>query len=82
MGCLLHYALESHWDLTEEGWKKVEELGLLTNREKKSGAADIEDDEDVWIQGQAVQQLHREASTKSASGVSRNEQPRWQTKKT
>ena len=39
--------LESHWHLTEEGWKKLEALGLLTDLEKKSGTADIEDDEDV-----------------------------------
>jgi hypothetical protein len=44
---LLQHALESHWDLTEEGWKKVEALGLLTDLEKKSGTAYIEDDEDV-----------------------------------
>lgn len=44
---LLHHALQSHWDLTEEGWKKVEALGLLTDLEKKSGTADIEDDEDA-----------------------------------
>ena len=32
MGCLLDYALESHWHLTEEGWKKVEAFDSLELR--------------------------------------------------
>ncbi len=65
---LLTHAIESHWDLTEVGWKKAEELGLLTDRKKESGSTDIESDEDWLTHGQAVEQLHKETSTKFSPG--------------
>lgn len=65
---LLTHAIESHWDLTEVGWKKAEDLGLLTDRKKESGSTDIESDEDWLTHKQAVAQLHKETSTKFSPG--------------
>jgi hypothetical protein len=61
---LLTHALESHWDLTEEGWNKAEELGLLANLEK-STASDESDDGRLWLtHKQAVAQLQKETASK------------------
>lgn len=65
---LLAHAIESQWQLTEEGWKKAEELGLLADRRKESGDADIENDENWLTHKQAVEQLHKETSTKFSPG--------------
>jgi hypothetical protein len=65
---LLTHAIESQWQLTEEGWKKAEELGLLADRRKESGDADIENAENWLTHKQAVAQLHKETSTKFSPG--------------
>lgn len=65
---LLTHAIESHWQLTEVGWQKAEELGLLAERKKKPGNSGIEDDENWLTHGQAVKQLHKETSTQFSPG--------------
>lgn len=65
---LLTHAISSHWDLTEVGWREAEKLGLLANREKVEGSADIEDAEKWLTHGQAVKQLHKETSSKFTLG--------------
>jgi hypothetical protein len=65
---LLTHAIESQWQLTEVGWNKAEELGLLADRRKESDSTDIESDEDWLTHKQAVAQLHKETSTKFSPG--------------
>lgn len=61
---LLTHAIESQWQLTEEGWNKAEELGLLANLEK-STASDESDDGRLWLtHKQAVAQLQKETASK------------------
>lgn len=54
---LLQHAMNNHWDLTEEGWSKAEELGLDDTPLASDNGADREDDECWLTHTEAVQQL-------------------------
>jgi hypothetical protein len=57
---LLTHFIATKWELTEEGWKKAEELGLLTNYERESESVDIEETGDWISHADAARQLHKE----------------------
>lgn len=61
---LLTHAIESQWQLTEEGWKNAEEMGLLGDLRKPIDPADSDDGE-IWLtNAEAARQLGRETSEK------------------
>lgn len=58
---LLAHAIDSKWDLTEEGWKKAEEFGILAPLEKSHEELSADDNDDAnWLtHGDAAKQLSK-----------------------
>ncbi len=59
---LLNHAIQSPWDLTEEGWMKARDLGILASLEKSPEKLSAGDDDDAnWLtHGEAAKQLYKQ----------------------